>query len=182
MAFAVVLDTCVLYPANLRDSLLRLAEAGLYAPRWSAGIREELSRNLLELGINQGSVERLLEVMAAAFPEADVTGYERLIESMTCDEKDRHVLAAAVRANASALVTFNVRDFPPASVGRLDIDIVHPDDFLLDLLDLAPRAVVEALRVQVAQNRRQPLSWTSLLEVLERAGVPRFVAELRRRG
>ena len=57
MAFAVVLDTCVLYPANLRDSLLRLAEAGLYAPRWSAGIREELSRNLLELGINEGSVE-----------------------------------------------------------------------------------------------------------------------------
>ena len=114
MAFAVVLDTCVLYPANLRDSLLRLAEAGLYVPRWSAGIREELSRNLLELGINEGSVKRLLEVMAAAFPEADVTGYERLIESMTCDEKDRHVLAAALRANASALVTFNVRDFPPA--------------------------------------------------------------------
>lgn len=182
MAFAVVLDTCVLYPANLRDSLLRIAEAELYVPQWSAGILDEMSRNLLERGITERSVEGLLVAMAAAFPEAAVTGYDELIDSMTCHEKDRHVLAAAVRAKASALVTFNVTDFPSTSVDHLDIDVVHPDDFLLDLLDLAPRVVVAALRTQVAQNRREPLSWTSLLEVLARAGVPRFVAELRRRG
>ena len=112
MAFAVVLDTCVLYPANLTDSLLRVAEAQLYVPQWSNGILAEFSRNLLERGIKEGSVGRLLAAMATAFPEADVTGYEQLIGSMTCHEKDRHVLAAVVRAKASSLVTFNVKDFP----------------------------------------------------------------------
>jgi hypothetical protein len=42
--FAVVLDTCVLYPQYLRDTLLRLAERRLYNPLWSADIRAELHR------------------------------------------------------------------------------------------------------------------------------------------
>jgi predicted nucleic acid-binding protein len=46
---------------------------------------------------------------------------------MTCDQKDRHVLAAAVRANAEVLVTFNIKDFPPDSVRDFDIQVVHPD-------------------------------------------------------
>ena len=36
MPFTVVLDTCVIYPAHLRDTLLRQAERGL-----SAGLAEE---------------------------------------------------------------------------------------------------------------------------------------------
>lgn len=40
---------------------------------------------------------------------------------MTCDEKDRHVLVAAVHARAEVLVTFNVRDFPPESTSDYDV-------------------------------------------------------------
>ena len=53
--------------------------------------------------------------MTAAFPEALVTGYESLIKNMTCDEKDRHVLAAADYLPAQTLVTFNTKDFPETS-------------------------------------------------------------------
>lgn len=52
MPFAVVLDTCVLYPAHLRDTLLRLAEQDLYQALWSADIIEELHRNLVDAGIS----------------------------------------------------------------------------------------------------------------------------------
>jgi hypothetical protein len=47
-AFVVVLDTCVLAPMPLCDTLLRLAEdPAFYMPRWSAGILDELRRVLL---------------------------------------------------------------------------------------------------------------------------------------
>jgi hypothetical protein len=49
--------------------------------------------------------------MHRSFPDAEVRGYETLIASMTCDPRDRHVLAAAVRGDAEALPTFNTRDF-----------------------------------------------------------------------
>lgn len=50
--------------------------------------------------------------MCRSFPDATVAGYELLVDGMTNDPKDRHVLAAAVRANAEVVVTFNIRDFP----------------------------------------------------------------------
>lgn len=46
--FPAFLDTCSIFPAYLCDTLLRLAEAGTYRPLWSAGVLEELQRNLVE--------------------------------------------------------------------------------------------------------------------------------------
>ena len=181
MPFAVVLDTCVLYPAHLRDTLLRQAERGLYRALWSADILEELQRNLVADGIDAGSVERLIDEMRRAFPDAEVSGYRSLIGGLTCDPKDRHVLAAAVRADAAAIVTFNIGDFPTTSVDPFEIDVIDPDTFLLDQLDLAPSVVIDELRQQAAANKREPKTLSSVLEALARAGVPSFADEVRRR-
>ena len=181
MPFAVVLDTCVLYPAHLRDTLLRLAEGNLYQVLWSADIIEELRRNLVEAGIGNEAVDHLCAEMQSAFPDAEVSGYRSLLESMTCHPKDRHVLAAAVRSNAAAIVTFNLDDFPDSSVGPYEIDVIHPDRFLLDLLDLAPSIVIAELEQQAAANRRDPKTLGGLLDALERAGVSSFGNEVRRR-
>ena len=180
MAFPVLLDTNVLFGAYLCDTVLRLAEAEVFRPLWSAGILEELSRNLVSRGLLAEHVERRIAQMRRAFPEAMVDGYEPLIASMTCDPKDRHVLAAAVRANAEVLVTFNLSDFPPASTGPYDISAVHPDDFLLDQIDLYPGLTLHTLRAQSADYSRPDMTVDAILVQLARAGVPRFADEVRR--
>ena len=41
MAFVVVYDACVLYPASVRDLLIRLARTGLFRARWTERILDE---------------------------------------------------------------------------------------------------------------------------------------------
>ncbi len=179
MPFAAVLDTCVLYPAHLRDTLLRFGERELFTPLWSQDILKELCRSLADSGIGSTARAHLISQMHFAFPEAAVTEYRPLIDSLDCDPKDRHVLAAAVRADAGALVTFNIRDFPPGSVNRFAIDVIHPSEFLLDLLDLAPRLVINELELQAKSNRQQPRTLADLLNALSRSGVEDFATEVR---
>jgi PIN domain len=116
----------------LCDTLLRLAEAGAYRPLWSAGVLDELERNLLERGLPEGSGHLPDQGDPPFLPRRRGAGYEMLTENMACDQKDRHVLAAAVRGDAEVLVTFNPGDFPDTATSVHDITVVHPDGFLLD--------------------------------------------------
>ena len=177
MTFKAVLDACTLFPAHLRDTLLRLAERGLYAALWSDDILDELQRSLVRRGISEVSVEKLLAALQRAFPESEVRGYRPLIQSMTCDHKDRHVLAAAVSAGADVVVTFNTADFPASSVDAHEIEVIEPDEFLLYLLDVDATAVIDELRAQAAANRHAPQTLSELAGALARAGVPRFAAQ-----
>ncbi|CAN5653565.1 hypothetical protein BH24ACT5_BH24ACT5_13710 [soil metagenome] len=59
--------------------------------------------------------------------------------------------------------------------------MIHTDTFLLDLLDLAPGAVIDELVRQATANRREPKTLPGLLDVLARAGAPSFADEVRRR-
>ena len=61
--------------------------------------------------------------MNEAVRDCLVTGYEDLIDSLTLpDPDDRHVLAAAIRAGASVIVTYNLKDFPAATLAQFDIE------------------------------------------------------------
>lgn len=175
--FSVVLDACVLYPAYLRDTLLRLGAAGLYRPLWSDDIIDEVVRNLPG-NVGDDSARRMVAAMRRALPDATVTGYDHLIEAMTNDPKDRHVLAAAVRADAAAVITFNLRDFPDEALNPLHVDAIHPDAFLLDLLDLAPGGTLDVLGKQVAGYQRPEMDLPGLAGRLRRAGCPGFADQL----
>lgn len=173
MGFSVILDTCVLYPSYLRDTLLRLATAETYRPLWSQHIIDELSRNL-EQRLEPGKTEVLVNAMTTHFGDAMVSGYDPLIPAMTNDPKDRHVLAAAVRANASGIVTFNLSDFPSESVKPLEIDVLHPDEFLLNQWELSPALAMGAMTDQVAGYQRPAMSLGDLGEALRVCGCPDF--------
>jgi predicted nucleic acid-binding protein len=153
--------------------LLRLAEGGTYRPLWSAEILEEVERNILRLGVPKDRATNRMNAMRTDFPDAEVTGYESLIGSMTDHPKDCHVLAAAVHAHAAVIVTANLRDFPSSALEPYGIEAMHPDDFLLNQLDLYPRQVAHCLRRQMADLVNPPLSPNEFLTSLRRT-VPRF--------
>lgn len=180
MAFPAFLDACVLVPIALTDTLLRLAEAETYRPLWSDQVLDEVERNLPKVtsSVTPEKASRRIAVMRDAFPDALVTGYEALVPAMTNDLKDRHVLAAAVAGGAAVIVTANLGDFPTAALQPYDIVAVHPDDFLLDQLDLYPQATVQCLREQIRAYNNPSVTITEFLEKFVNT-VPRFANGMR---
>ena len=171
--FSVVLDACVLVPAPLRDTLLRLAEhPRLYLPRWTDAIIDETVRNLQSrIGLSAEKSAYLVDQMRKHFADAWVTGYEPLIDRMNNHAKDRHVLAAAVKCGASVIVTYNKRDFAAGATEPWGIEIQNPSTFLKYQYDLNPSIVIDKLHAQ-ARNLGRTLPHQ--LAVLKKA-VPSFV-------
>lgn len=169
-----VLDACALIPIRLATTLLWLAEAGVFELLWSDQILDEVQRNLPKLGISGEKAAHRVRTMREAFGEAAlVDDFDHLIPDMTCDPKDRHVLAAAVRAEADTLVTFNLKDFPPDSTSGWQVDAIHPDTFLTGLLAEDPIGVVEALIRGCTDLRNPAQTATEFLASLP-ATVPIF--------
>lgn len=154
----VLLDACVLVPYGLSGLLMTFAEAELFEPRWSERILVEVQRALVEkMRKPVDKVKTRLDAMWEAFPEANVHGFEWMEAGLSCHPKDRHVLAAAIAAGATTLVTTNLKDFPEEACAPHGVVAQHPDRFLLELLlgvDAATCAV--ALEAHVARMRRPP--------------------------
>ncbi|WP_457789590.1 PIN domain-containing protein [Pseudomonas sp. PL-6] len=176
--FTAVYDANVLYPAPLRDLLMHLALTGLYRARWTALIHDEWKRNLLlnRQDLNQAQLDRTSAAMDRAIPDALVIGYEPLCAGLNLpDPDDRHVLAAAIKCNASVIVTFNLKDFPPEVLEPFEIEAVHPDDFIADLFDLDQAAVLEAAQAQRASLKNPPHTARELLDRLLVQGLTQSV-------
>src|SRR5271170_3360409 len=99
MSFAAVYDACVLYPFEVRDVLMYAAYTRLFRVHWSDEILDECARNLIaDERATKENMAKMITGMNANFPDANTprADFEHLIDSMTCDKKDRHVLAVAV--------------------------------------------------------------------------------------
>ena len=60
-------------------------------------------------GVPEKEIRKRTHRANEAFPDAMVNNYEPLIRSLDLpDEKDRHVLAAAIKTNANVIVTNNI--------------------------------------------------------------------------
>lgn len=176
--YRALLDACVLVPVSLADTMLRVAEKGLYRPLWSDRILVEAQDAIAEIRPGVDAAKRFA-VMRQAFSDALITGWEgREVGISLPDPDDRHVVAAAIHGGAHAIVTANLADFPSAALHPLGLEAVHPDDFLLDHLDLSPAAIAQVFIEQAADTRRPPLTRQELATILGRAGVPRFADEV----
>ncbi|MBE1574894.1 hypothetical protein ACFORH_39635 [Amycolatopsis roodepoortensis] len=86
----------------------------------------------------------------------------------------------AIKAQARVIVTENLRDFPDRVLGRWNVEAQSADDFVLDRIELGQRVVVEAVRRIVDARRAPPASVAEVLDALERCGLRKSVAALRR--
>ena len=170
--FPVVLDACVLVPAALRDTLLRLAEKRLFLPRWSDEIIAETIRTLeTKLKKTSQQTTYLVDELRTHFGDAWVENYEPIISKCTNHESDRHVLAAAIVARAELIVTINLKHFPQAAIAPWGVETCHPDDFLIEAYYLNPELVVHILHEQASEiNRTLEVQLAAM-----RKGLPKFV-------
>ncbi|MGH7869737.1 MAG: PIN domain-containing protein [Candidatus Dormibacteraceae bacterium] len=166
----VVFDANVLYPIALTDFFLTLASYGLYLPHWSQKILEEVEGNLLRNypHITKEQLGFRFEQMERAYPNASVDPSTGLISAMTNDEKDRHVLAAAVKSQSSVIVTFNVRDFPSDSCQPYGVEAQHPDTFAKEWVMFEPQAVIITLRKMSGRTRHPHLEVEEIANRLRR--------------
>ena len=179
--FTALLDACVLYPAPIRDLLLYVADGDLYTPRWTDKVHEEWTRNLLmnRPDLTAGQLQATVDAMNRAFPGATVTQYESLISSIHLpDPDDNHVLAAALRGHADIIVTANLKDFPQEYLSQYDIEVQHPDQFVANLIELDPGAVISAFQAQVTSLRKPPKTVLQVLEALGKVGLKTTVQKL----
>jgi predicted nucleic acid-binding protein len=180
--FTAVYDSCVLYPAALRDLLVRLGRTGLYRARWTNEIHEEWIRSVLENrpDLSRERLERTRDLMNEYVLDSLVTDHRKHIPAITLvDPDDRHVLAAAIEAQADIIVTFNLRHFPAPTLALLNIEAQHPDAFVESLLDIDESVVCSTLRSQRLDLKNPPKSAEELLDTLETQGLPLTVARLR---
>lgn len=89
------------------------------------------------------------------------------------------MLAAAIKAGAQVIVTAD-KDFTVTDLAPWNIEAKHPDDFVLDQIDINDRIIWGCVQ-QIANSRRgRPETVEDVLSQLERSGLVRSVAELRR--
>jgi predicted nucleic acid-binding protein len=179
--YTAILDANVLYPNVLRDLLLSLARADLYHARWTHKINEEWSRNLAQNRPQIASkIPMLIELVNQSVPNCIVGNYEVLIDSLILpDPDDRHVLAAAIAGHADAIVTANLKDFPAAVLSQYNLEAQHPDDFLMNQLELLPFEALSVIKQARARMKNPALTANEYITMVEKCGLPQTAKHLR---
>lgn len=159
--FTVVLDSCVLYNAPVRDLILQLAAQGLFRARWSIRIENEWMKNLLKNrpDLKKEGLERTCELMRKSILNGLIENYEDLAVGINLpDPDDAHVVAAAQKSQAQIIVTYNLKDFPENILLKYELEAQHPDTFLRNQLDLYPAPFLLSVKTIRARLKKPPRS------------------------
>jgi predicted nucleic acid-binding protein len=173
--FTAFFDSNVFFGARLRSIIMTLAQTNAFRARWSEDVHREWMQAVIkrrpELTLHD--LESTRRQIDAAVLDCLVTGYEGLTTSLNLpDPKDCHVLAAAIVAKSSAIVTFNLKHFPDEALRPYGIHAVHPDKFLLDIDGLTNEALFRAVEADRKHYANPPLALDDYLNDLRAAGVP----------
>jgi len=171
-----LLDADCLHKFYLRGILTWLASFRAYKPRWSEEILDETIQSIVRrFPSEHPKLEVQIKVMTARFPDAEIVGYQHLVGTLGCaDPEDEHVLAAAIVGKVDQLVTFNLKDFPKNTYARFGIELIHPDDFLLEICLRDSDSFLSATAHWISSYQRPSLDVTSLARIMTQIGCARF--------
>lgn len=176
----VLVDTSVLFPFSVMDLFLALTEDAVHHVLWTDDLLDEWERVIVRERQRTSETETAASVTAAireffADGRVERAAYRHLIDRMPGDDPDDHPhMAAAVAAEADAIVTANLADFPAEPLAALGVRVVGPDDYLCELMVEHPREIVATLVRMAAEKTRPPRSPAELLTALRGAGLRSF--------
>jgi len=185
--FTAFIDACSLASVLRRDLLLSLAEADFFRLRWSSRVLDETQRAIEKIRTNKGQLDAAEKAakarsdMARAFEDAMVTDFDHLllVADQLPDQNDAHVLAAAIKTQASMIVTENLKDFPATVLAKFNIEAKSADAFIADTIALDEGRAVAEIRKMRDRYKNPELSADALLLKMEAAGLIETVDLLR---
>ena len=180
--YTALLDANVLYSVAISDALMEVAATGIYAAKWSKAIDDEWISNLAKNRKRAESDFHLRrDQMHDTCPDWEVPekGWKFIEPCLSLpDTNDRHVLAAAIAGHADSIITINIKDFPASVLNPLGITVLHPDEFLLQQLQLAPLVVLPAFKAMRARLKNPAFTPEKFVDAMERNGLTQTAAFL----
>ena len=124
--------------------------------------------------------------MERAFPAANILPRPALVSVVrgmcrtAAQRGDAHVVAAAVTAKATVIVTHNIKDFAPQVLDRYGLSKARPDTFCMGLLASHQAQVLAGVRAHRASLKRIPMTPVQYVGHLAdgRLGMPRLAHAL----
>jgi predicted nucleic acid-binding protein len=177
--YTALVDACSLVSVWRRNLLLSLAEAEFFRLHWSQTILGETERALAKLHHQRGNADgdtrarKAIAAMTKAFPEAMVDDFAQLLANPLGlpDPNDEHVVAAAVKTQAQAIVTENISDFPAELLGKLNLEARTADEFIADTIALEEGLAIPAIRNMRLRLKRPEMDASDLLRSFEAHGL-----------
>jgi len=161
---------------------MRLALTDIYQAKWTKDIHKEWIYNLLKKrsDLTREKLEKTREKMDMYVRDCLVSGYEGKIKDIVLpDPNDRHVLAAAICANAQIILIFNVSDFPIKITKKYGIEALHPDMFLQYLLSISRFDVIKTIHDTRCSLKNPPKSTEEYLNILKKQSLEKTVKYLK---
>lgn len=176
-----VLDSNVIFSRVLYELLGRVAGSlRLLHLIWSDELLAEAERVLIERKpLTAEQAGRWVGYLREAFPggRVDLATVSVDAAAMSSDPADAHVCALAVGGRASYLFSFD-RGYLRDALAAHGVDVVTPDEFLVDAIDREPAGFEALLEEQAAVwGGGRPVA--ELLAAFGRARVPAFEAKAR---
>ena len=148
---------------------------------WTQEVFDEAIKSLTaRFPEDSPKLKLMFDRITTHFYDGEVRGYEKLIGTLGCKDKDdEHVLAGAIHGKADVLLTFNTRDFPQKTTRNLVV--MHPDLFLNSWLGANPERGVSSVAKWLERFENPPIDARSASDVLDKIDCPMAADFVRRK-